>query len=272
MLHLGFILALGALPHTHSARIGAADCSCNQCSAVLHRQHNFHLGNGTEQNAKLVVQPSHVKCQADGGKESNGCTDFCSSKCAPKPGFSQLVQKAAQSPQAGFSCEPIVAQKAEASMEPAPLNLVQLRALRALTKVCPVPQKCDCWCVCKEIDYGAPMPPGIPPLAPALDPYAPPPPVPKPPPQPFGAGPPPAVGVPFNPQSVVFQQESSQPQSSIVLNQSPLLLQRRESRSRVEQPAANYKANAGYTCPEAAPCNCYCGCRPSVPSKASVFR
>eukprot|EP00397_Hematodinium_sp_SG-2012_P068850 GEMP01114237.1.p1 GENE.GEMP01114237.1~~GEMP01114237.1.p1 ORF type:complete len:194 (+),score=29.07 GEMP01114237.1:50-631(+) len=94
---------------------------------------------------------------------------------------------------------------------------------------CPAPQPCDCWCHCPEIVYGEPVPPGIPPVA-AVNPFQPPPPIPPAVPPPFFAGPPPAVGVPFNPSAPMFLQ---QPKS----------------------------------CPESAPCNCYCKCRPNVPSK-----
>jgi hypothetical protein len=111
---------------------------------------------------------------------------------------------------------------------------------------CPAPQPCDCWCHCKELLFGEPMPPGIPPV-PAVNPYQPPPPLPPPPPPPFFGAPPPAGGVPFNPSAPAFFQRGL-----------------RRSLSSPGYPSIPYGPSG---CPETSPCNCYCACRPEVPPK-----
>jgi len=214
-----------------------ASCACDQCSSLLHPETNVTQRKSDNPSVSLsVVQPSNVQCHMK--DDSSPCEGFCNTECQATPKFTKKPDGTRDV--AKFGCEP-VAQKQQT------LSLVQLRALRSLTRDCPAPQKCDCVCVCKEIDYGAPMPAGGPPAPPAANPYAPPPAAPKPPPQPGFGGPPPAVGVPFNPM-MLLQLSSGE-----------------------QQPAFGKDQNAGDDCPESSPCNCYCTCRPPVPSKASVF-
>jgi len=216
-----------------------AGCSCDQCSSLLHPQHNLTYQSSSQPSfTQSVVQPSNVQCHVRGNDDA--CEGFCNTKCQATPGFTHKADGTREV--AKFGCEPVVA-------EAPPLNLVQLRALRSLTRECPVAQPCSCVCVCKEIDYGVPMPAGGPPAPPAGNPYAPPPVPPKPPPAPFFGGPPPAAGVPFN----------------------PMMLLQVASGDKQAPPAFGRDQNAGDDCPESAPCNCYCTCRPPVPSKASVF-
>lgn len=216
-----------------------AGCSCDQCSPLLHPRHNFtYQQSGEATKMTSVVQPSNVQCHAQ--EDASPCTDFCNTKCQAAPGFAQKSDGTRD--HAKFGCEPI-------AEKPQTLSLLQLRALRSLTQECPAKQPCSCVCVCKEIDYGAPMPAGGPPAPPAGNPYAPPPAAPKPPPQPGFGGPPPAVGVPFNPMMLI--------QLAANAKQAP--------------PAWGRDQNAGDDCPESAPCNCYCTCRPPVPSKKEVF-
>lgn len=216
-----------------------AGCSCDQCSTLLHPQHNVTYQSSVNPSlAKSVVQPSNVQCHAQ--DNASPCQGFCNTKCQAVPEFSHKTDGTRDV--ARFGCKPVVA-------KPPPLNLIQLRALRSLTQECPVNPPCSCVCVCKEIDYGVPMPAGGPPAPPGGNPYAPPPPPPKPPPQPFFGGPPPAAGVPFN----------------------PMMLLQLSSGERQAPPAWGRDQNAGDDCPESAPCNCYCTCRPPVPSKSEVF-
>lgn len=217
-----------------------AGCSCDQCSTLLHPAHNMTYQSSASDTslAKSVVKPSNVQCHAP--DNASPCQDFCNTKCQAVPGFMRKPDGTRDV--AKFGCQSV-------TTEPHVLNLLQLRALRSLTRECPAAQPCSCVCTCKEIDYGVPMPAGGPPAPPAGNPYAPPPLAPKPPPQPFGAGPPPAAGVPFNPM-MLLQQSSGEMQAP---------------------PAFGRDQNAGDDCPESAPCNCYCTCRPPVPSKAAVF-
>jgi len=216
-------------------------CSCDQCSTLLHPEHNLTYQSSSNPSVtKSFVQNSNVQCHVKGNNNSS-CEGFCNTKCQAVPGFTHKGDGTRDVPK--FGCEPV-------ADEPQPLNLLQLRALRSLTQECPAAQPCSCTCVCKEIDYGVPMPAGGPPAPPAGNPYAPPPPPPKPPPQPFFGGPPPAAGVPFNPMMLV--------QTSAGDKQAP--------------PAFGRWQNAGDDCPESAPCNCYCTCRPPVPSKSAVMR
>lgn len=229
---LAFSLCIvGAVPSQES-------CSCDQCSTLLHPPHNFTYQKADDSSkTKLVLNPGNVQCHAS--KDALPCEGFCNMKCQAVPGFKQKPDGTRD--RAQFGCEPVVEKSSQ-------LSLLQLRALRSLTQDCPAPQSCDCICVCKEVDYGSPTPAGGPPAPPGGNPYAPPPAAPKPPPQPFQGGPPPAVGVPFN----------------------PMLLQLATSEKQAP-PAWGRDQNAGDDCPESAPCNCYCTCRPHVPSKAEVF-
>lgn len=230
-----FAFSLGV----HGAHSSEAGCSCDQCSTLLHPTHNFTYQKSDDASkVALVVQQSNVQCHAQ--EHASPCAGFCNTKCRAAPGFTQKSDGTRD--RAKFGCEPVKT----VPESPQIFSLLQLRALRSLTRECPVPQPCSCVCVCKEIDYGAPMPAGGPPAPPAGNPYAPPPPAPKPPPAPGFGGPPPAVGVPFNPMFI--QLASSE-----------------------KQPAWGRDQNAGDDCPESAPCNCYCTCRPPVPSKKEVF-
>jgi len=212
-------------------------CSCDACVTAWQPQMHYTLSDPKGNQMQLKEgseRGSHesLKCSARNTTEAVPCASFCLSECSPVIPKS----KADDLP----SCE-----TRKTSHEKAPaLSLRQLSVLHSLSKACPAPQPCSCWCHCPEILFGVPPPPGIPP-PPAVNPFAPPPPVPKPPPQPYAAGPPPALGVPFNPAVPAFLQ--------------------------IAQPCSGPECGPSGKCPLSMPCNCYCRCRGPVPPRSKVF-
>lgn len=163
---------------------------------------------------------------------------------------------------------------------------------------CPQAQPCTCWCHCKEVNYGAPSPVGGPPDPPGTNPFMPPPPAPKPVPPPYYGLPPPAGGAPFNPAITVLAQQQPRlrlrqaRRARLARRTGKLVLLQQNERvpppklegdgpypyvkdlpgGAAGPPCSGPGCNPGRECAAAAPCNCYCGCRPGVPSKDEAFR
>jgi len=253
---------------THSEE-EAKGCSCERCDARLRRPHQFHgdhperivtpARKDRDENNVLQCVATMTHGQTSVAKDSAECDGFCDASCSPVVPRSSPVKRQSNNVTTWIACEDKNApgdteeghHLTSSAVAPAKkkLDMLQLNTLRSLAKECPAPQPCDCWCHCPEIDFGAPMPPGIPPV-PAVNPFQPPPPIPKPPPPPFGGGPPPAAGVPFNP---------AVPAASSFLQTG--------KGAKAKQPCAGPECRGPLGCPESAPCNCYCQCRAPVPPK-----
>lgn len=287
-------------------------CSCDQCVAKLRRPTSYHGDEAKPLELSLSVLEENpvekvLQCVAAGDNATTSTVEekcgprFCAQTCIPTLPSSgpsagngtaagssatamQWLREAAtklpcakrrQSSSSGASkpqARALLTRRRSSGVSSTGLSLLQTQTLTSL-KTCPVPQPCDCWCHCAQTIFGAPLPPGIPPI-PAVNPYQPPPPLPAPVPPPFGGGPPPAGGVPFNPAAPMLLQR--------VVGSQSRRLQRLSRSKELDFPNRNKaypslgrppcdgpECGPPPGCPESAPCNCYCQCRPPVPSKES---
>lgn len=245
-------------------------CSCDLCNPVWQPEVHFIARSGA---VKQKFTPAALQCAST--SHSEACLGFCSENCSPAMlGFSNKVvtqeratSKLALSTQVGPKSPALPKCQLSTTHAPAEaakglaLALMEVRkhhSERALQRAgCPPPQKCNCWCDCPEILFGQPPPPGVPPIT-AVNPYAPPPPAPMPPPPPFFVGPPPMQAAPFNPMApaAFLQQQNKQGSAATAV---------------ASQPCRGPECRPPSGCPPSMPCNCYCACRPPVPTKKQAF-
>jgi len=251
-------------------------CSCELCSLVWQPETQYLSQSGS---VKEGSKPASLQCAAISPaalrrSQPEACVRYCSEECAPVSGaFARKASKVhaavtgatlvKQAAVLEMSSQPMcqLSPKQEAAVEAQNrafvfLQMQRTRTERAVEKAgCPPPQKCSCWCDCPEILLGRPMPPGLPPVT-AVNPYAPPPPAPMPPPPPFFAGPPP-LGIPFNPLAP----------AALLLQQGKQGFEVADTKAQEKQPCQGPECRPPSGCPPAMPCNCYCACRPPVPTK-----
>lgn len=242
---------------------GDVGCSCDECVAAWQPEVSYLSAGTTPGKEPTASHGAALRCATqalalseESVKKPARCERFCSESCAPKhvpvsvpaplPGSVSASAPSAHVAPSALQCVGVRRSGPRSGL--AFVEFERRRAERAVLRAgCPPVQKCLCWCHCPEILMGQPPPPGLPPVT-AVNPFAPPPLPPPQPPPPYAAGPPPMQNAPFNPMAPVLLQDTG-----------------------ARQPCRGAECRPPSGCPAAMPCNCYCQCRPPVPSKKQTF-